>query len=66
MVLVLLLLLEVPEKYRQLYQQSLYYYYTIMTVLFMWQIDRWCIMQQLTDFPGSPVSPLDPGRPSTP
>lgn len=63
MVLVLLLLLEVPEKYRQLYKQSLY---SIMTVLFMWQIDRWCIMQQLTDFPGSPVSPLDPGRPSIP
>lgn len=63
MVLVLLLLLEVPEKYRQLFKQSLY---SVLSILFMWQIDRWCIMQQLTDFPGSPVSPLDPGRPSTP
>lgn len=26
----------------------------------------WCMRKGLTDFPGSPVSPLDPGRPSTP
>lgn len=26
----------------------------------------WCRGEELTDFPGSPVSPLDPGWPSTP